>query len=189
MRSLYEEMYDDSGPRPFAKRKLRSAEDLFRDRGALIFTPTERIPDEWVGRGELFVRFPIVTPTYDEAFEIKSYMSPRLWLDLIQRQTSKLRWRPLYPVNIAFHRYDIQKFREDVAISGVKSLLDALKMKTSGRRDGRDLHYFGAIEDDGPGFINQLSIDQSVVGHPSEAHITVRVSSPVARSDARRIAG
>jgi len=178
MRSLYDEMYADSGPQAFQRRQLESAEDLFRDRGALIFTPTVKLPKAWVGGGDLFVRFPIVTPTYDECFEIKSYMSPRLWLDLIQRQTGKLRWRPLNPVNVAFHRYDTQKFRDDIAVSGIKALLDSLKVKTTGRRDGRYLHYFGAIQDDGPGFINHFSMEQSVVNHPSEAHITVRVSAP-----------
>ena len=178
MRSLYDRLYSAPGPRRFRKRELDSAEDLFRDRGALIFTPTDQIPNAWVGRGELLVRLPIVTPTYDEAFETRAYMSPRLWLDLIQRQTGKLRWTPLRPVNVHFHRFDVQSFRDDIAVSGIKALLDALKVRTSGRRDGVFLHYFGAIHDDGPGFINQFSMEQSVVGHPSEAHITLRVVSP-----------
>ncbi|MHB0970562.1 MAG: hypothetical protein ACYC7A_21400 [Thermoanaerobaculia bacterium] len=189
MRSLYEEMYDDNGPQPFKRRRLQSAENLFRDRGALIFTPTDQLPSEWVGDGELFIRLPIVTPTYDESFEIKSYMSPRLWLDLIQRQTWKLRWRPLNSANVAFHRFDVERVREDIAISGVKALLDALKVRTSGRRDRRWIHYFGAIQDDAPGFISELSMEQSIVKHPAEAHITLRVFSASPQCATAPIAG
>ena len=45
-------------------------------------------------------------------------------------------------------RYDTNLIREDHLVAGMKSLRDALKVKTAGRKDGHVLHYFGAIFDD-----------------------------------------
>ena len=52
--------------------------------------------------------------------------------------------------------------------------LDALKVRTTGRRDRIYLYYFGAIVDDGPAFID-VSWDQELVGHPKDAGVRIRV--------------
>jgi len=175
MNSLYERLYGQRGPRAFRKVDLDRAEDLFADRGALFFTPTEYIPQTWVGQGSLHVHLPIVTPTYDEMLELRAYMSPRFWVDLLQRHTGKLRWTPVELAAVTFHRFDVRLHRDDIVIAGVKALLDSLKVKTTGRRDGRYLHYFGAIRDDSSRHLANLSIKQTIVSTAAEAAVEVSV--------------
>jgi len=117
-----------------------------------------------------------VTPDYTELFELRFYRTPRFWVDLIQRQTFKLRWKPFKKAAIKFTRYDYFQIRNDHCIIGTKALLDALKEKTSGRRDGRFLYYFGAIVDDAPKYVN-ISWGQELVDHPKDARIRIQVSS------------
>jgi hypothetical protein len=78
------------------------------------------------------------------------------------------------PARVIFVRYDYFTIRSDHLAIGSKGLLDALKIRTSGRRDGIYLHYFGAIVDDAPAFVD-VSREQELVGHPREAGIRVRV--------------
>jgi hypothetical protein len=75
-------------------------------------------------------------------------------------------------------RYDYFLIRSDHVAIGMKGVLDALKVRTTGRRDGRLLYYFGAIVDDGPGFIDVRS-EQMPVEHPRDARLTIRVSPSV----------
>lgn len=162
------------GPVEFSRSRLARVDDLFDQRNALFYTPSANLPQRWVGEGRLDVSLPIVTPTYYEYFELRHQQSPRLWVDLLQRATGKLRWTPMNPASVVFRRYDIRQLRDDVAVTGVKCLLDALKLKTSGRRDGRYLHYFGAIVDDATDFIS-LELTQHLVAVPADAHIDVVV--------------
>jgi hypothetical protein len=70
--------------------------------------------------------------------------------------------------------FDQNPIRSDHLTIGMKGLLDALKVRTSGRREGIYLHYFGAIVDDAPDFVD-VSYEQELVTHPREAGVSVRV--------------
>jgi hypothetical protein len=58
---------------------------------------------------------------------------------------------------------------------GTKALLDALKVKTTGRQDGRLLYYFGAIWNDDAASVTVEYIQESVE-HPRLAKLRVQVS-------------
>ncbi|MDP1795877.1 MAG: hypothetical protein Q8K78_00265 [Planctomycetaceae bacterium] len=139
-----------NGPMSFSKSEVALQAELFNHRAALFLTPTTAIPDELVGRGPLDVRVPIPTPDYLEFAEIRAYSIPRLWVDLLQRATGKIRWTPFRPAKLIVTRYDSVRLRDDHFIIGTKAIIDALKSHTTGRSDGQTLHYFGAISDDDP---------------------------------------
>ncbi|TDU81577.1 hypothetical protein EI77_00887 [Prosthecobacter fusiformis] len=164
----------DRGPAAFARRKLEKQDHLFAHRSALFYTPTENIPAKHVGSGPLDVMLPITSPDYTDLAEIRAYGSPRFWVDLIQRQTGKLRWTPISPARVVFIRYDSFTIRQDHLAIGTKGLLDALKLRTTGRRDRLYLHYFGAILDDGPGFVD-ITWEQEIVAHPKDAGVRIQV--------------
>jgi hypothetical protein len=50
-----------------------------------------------------------------------------------------------------------------------KALQDALKIDTTGRRDGRRVHYFGAIPEDGWNEIAGWNVVEEFVANPNEA--------------------
>jgi hypothetical protein len=134
---------------------------------------------------------PVPPPDWTDFSEIPAYRSPRLWVDLIQRQTRKLRWRPISPARVTFTRYDHFTIRIDHLAAGVKGLLDALKVRTTGRRDRIYLYYFGAIFDDGPAFVD-LSWEQALIGHPKESGVRIQVlpkDGPESGSTRRRLPG
>lgn len=164
----------EKGPVSFTPRRLEKQEHLFAHRSALFYTPTENIPVDYIGSGPLDIMLPVAPPDYTDICEIPAYRSPRFWVDLIQRQTGKLRWHPISPARVIFARYDCFSIRSDHLYGGVKGLLDALKVRTTGRRDRIYLHYFGAIVDDGPAFVD-VSCDQAVVAHPKEAGVRIQV--------------
>ena len=166
------------GPVTFTRRRLQRQEHLFAHRSAVFYTPTENIPESFVGSGDLDVTVPAVSPDYTDLWENRAYRSPRFWVDLLQRQTGKLRWRPMLPARVVLVRHDYFLIRSDRVAIGMKGVLDALKVWTTGRRDGRYLYYFGAIVDDGPGFVN-VSCEQMPVEHPRDARLTVRVTPSV----------
>lgn len=173
--SVSEEL-EESGPTAFTLRRLQRQDNLFAHRSALFYTPTRRIPREYVGNGELDVTLPIATPDYPDLLEIRALGSPRLWVELLQRHTGKLRWTAMRPATIIFTRYDYFSIRSDHLAIGRKGLLDALKVGTSGRRDGIYLYYFGAIIDDAPGVIDAV-YGQELVQHPHQLAIRVRVTA------------
>jgi|SRR5271165_2193649 len=164
----------DKGPVSFTLRRLQKQEHLFAHRSALFYTPTENIPLDYIGSGPLDIVLPVAPPDWTDSFEIPAYRSPRFWVDLIQRQTGKLRWRPISPARVIFTRYDCFLIRTDHLCAGVKGLEDALKVRTTGRRDRIYLHYFGAIVDDGPAFVDG-SCDQELVKHPKESGVRIQV--------------
>jgi hypothetical protein len=164
----------NKGPVSFTLRSLQKQEHLFAHRCALFYTPTENIPIDYIGSGPLDITLPIASPDYTDFFEIPTYRSPRFWVDLLQRQTGKLRWKPMSPARVIFVRHDYFAIRSDHVVIGLKGLLDALKIRTSGRRDGIYLHYFGAIVDDAPAFAD-VSWEQELVGHPRDARVRVMV--------------
>jgi hypothetical protein len=141
-----------NGPTCFSAEDVAAQAELFNHRAALYFTPTTNIPAEFVGRGPLDVRLPIPTPDYLE-FTESGYSVPRLWVDLLQRATGKIRWTPFRPARTVITRYDPVRFRDDHLVLGMKAVLDALKFQTTGRRDGQLLYYFGAIWDDDQGSV------------------------------------
>jgi hypothetical protein len=104
---------------------------------------------QYIGTGDIDITLPVVTPDYTTLKEIRGYGVPRFWVDLLQRQSGKLRWRPIGPARVRITRYDHYIIRGDHVAVGNKALLDSLKVRTSGRRDRKDLFYFGAIFDDG----------------------------------------
>lgn len=169
----------------FTRARLHKQEHLFAHRCALFYTPTQNIPVEYVGSGPLDIMLPLAPPDYTDSSEVRAYRSPRLWVDLIQRQTAKLRWTPMSPARVAFVRYDYFTIRVDHVPLGTKGLLDALKVRTTGRRDRRYLYYFGAIVDDGPGFVD-VSWEQKVVGHPKDAGVRIQVLPKAANQTVQR---
>ncbi len=168
------EELEQRGPSPFTLQRLRKQNHLFAHRAALFYTPTRNIPLNHVGNGALDVTLPIATPDYTAWWEIRSLGSPRFWVDLLQRHTGKLRWQPILSARVIFRRYDYFTIRDDYLAMGMKGLRDALKVRTTARRDRRDLHYFGAIVDDGPGFA-EFTYEQEPVDHAKEAAVRIRV--------------
>lgn len=163
------------GPLSFPIRRLKKQEHLFAHRSALFYTPTENIPAEYIGCGPLDVMLPVASPDYTDLSEIHAYGSPRLWVDLIQRQTGKLRWTSMSPARVICTRYDNFIIRYDHLAMGMKGLIDALKLRTTGRRDRLYLYYFGAIFDDGPNFID-ITWEQKIVAHSKEAGVRIQVA-------------
>ena len=172
MLSLSREI-DESGPVVFSRRRLEREQDLFTERAALFYTPTENIPDSFVGDGILDVTLPVCLPSWLEFFEFRAYQIPRFWVDLLQRATGKLRWRPMCPAKITYFTYDSYRRKGQEILA--KALTDALKVSTTGRRDGKLLYYFGAIVDDNWDSITSIDVRQGIVRHPSEAHCSVIV--------------
>ena len=147
MGSILNDLYYE-GPQIYSLTDLANCDDLFRDRVALFFTPTENIPPEFIGEGRLDVTVPLATPTLYDWIGNPAYRVPRLWVDFIQKATGKLRWRPMSPSKVTVVRYDICAYELSAIATGAKAVIDALIVKASGRADGRFLHYFGAIVDD-----------------------------------------
>ena len=147
MGSILNDLYHE-GPKIYSLADLANCDDLLRDRAALIFTPTENIPREFIGEGRLDVTVPLATPTLYDWIGNPAYRVPRLWVDLLQKATGKLRWRPMSPSKVTVVRYDICAYYLSAISTGAKAVIDALIVKAAGRTDGRLLHYFGAIVDD-----------------------------------------
>jgi hypothetical protein len=142
------ETLEENGPIAFPRQMLAKHSALFAERSALFFTPSANLPKHVVGSGPLDVFLPLCTPDFYECFFIRSYMSPRLWVDLLQRHTGFIRWTPAPHATVTITRFDTILIRDNHFIAGTKALLDALKIQTNGRRDGQRLYYFGAIRDD-----------------------------------------
>jgi hypothetical protein len=53
--------------------------------------------------------------------------------------------------------------------------LDALKVRTAGRVDGRWLYYFGAIKDDNQTYLAALTYPQKRISDPSKAYCRIIV--------------
>lgn len=176
------------GPVSFDLLTLQRQEHLLAHRSALFYTPTKNIPPHYIGTGNLDITLPVATPDYTDLWEIRALGSPRFWVDMLQRQTGKLRWRPMSPERIILVRYDFFCIRTDHLAIGMKGLVDALKVRTTGRCDGIYLHYFGAIVDDGPGFVD-VTYEQKLVRHPRDARIRIRVSPQTANRTIQRMGG
>jgi hypothetical protein len=168
------ELIEYHGPNSFSVMELAAERDLFSERAALFYTPTQNIPSAWVGSGPLDMVLPIPTPSYYEYFELRGYRTPRLWVDLLQRATGKLRWLPIERPHLTLIRYDSVELPDHARI-GAKALVDALKVCTTGRGDGRLLHYFGAILDDGPNDLVSSDFFQERVSYPSMGHTLIIV--------------
>ena len=185
MRYPLSERLEDHGPLAFSSRILAGHSNIFQERSALIFTPTRSIPPTFIGRGEFSVFLPICTPDFYACVLIRSYMSPRLWLDLIQQHTGFIRWTPLHNPTVTFTRYDTTMIRDDHATAGIKALRDALKVQTTGRRDGRSLYYFGAILDDDQSSAKFVYRQKQVSGS-SKAGIKISVSQTIQARNVER---
>jgi hypothetical protein len=171
MDALLDEIYYN-GPVKFQASRLADEEKLFAMRGALFYTPTSRIPGQWIGRGRLDVWLPVAIPTIQEYADCPSRQSVRLWVDLLQRATGKIRWVPNLPARVRFIRTD--SVRHSPHNLCVKSLLDALKAST-GRRDRRLLYYFGAISDDNNDDLLDGETTQELVDSPAKGGTRVIV--------------
>ena len=170
------EIFLEKGPTSFSRKTLSAHPNLFAERSALFFTPTDRFPSQSIGVGDLDVFLPLCTPDWYDCFFIRSYMSPRLWVDLLQRHTGVLRWTTVPPLaTVSITRFDRALIREDHLAAGLKALLDALKIGTYGRRDGRRLFYFGAIFDDDVRSIS-ISWQQELVSTAKKAGMRITVS-------------
>jgi hypothetical protein len=172
--TLLDDLYY-KGPQVFSLKRLSDERDLFKQRAALFYTPTGHFPQTHVGSGSLDVVLPIVPPTVFEYVEIYGYRIPRLWVDLLQRATGKLRWQPIIPAKVTIIRYDAYEFGQTNIIGGIKAVLDALKVRTAGRYDGRWLYYFGAIKDDNHTYLSALSCPQQLISDPSKAYCRIVV--------------
>lgn len=97
-------------------------------------------------------------------------------MDLLQRATGKLRWQPIVPAMVEITNFDYIQLPYSAKI-GAKPLLDALKVKTTGRSNGRLLYYFGAIFDDSPKYLTRFVFQQKVVTRPEKARTKIIVRS------------
>jgi hypothetical protein len=174
MQYTLSETLEENGPTAFPTKLLSKHPDLYRDRVALFFTPTANLPPRVVGRGPLDVFLPLCTPDYYECFFIRSYMSPRLWVDLLQRHTRFIRWTPFPRATVTITRYDTSMLRQDHLVTGTKALLDALKVQTYGRKDGHPLYYFGAIRDDSAAYVT-VTYRQGQVPTPEKSGVRLTV--------------
>ena len=165
----------EQSARRFTAKEVENQADLFAHRAALFYTPTTSIPENLIGEGELRITLPIVTADYTEFFENRAPRSPRFWVDLIQRQTHKIRWRPLPVSIVTFTRYDYYQIRPDHMALAAKSLLDAFKVKANGRSDSRSIFYFGAIEDDSNNHVHSLNYLQDTVDDPAQARMKIEI--------------
>ena len=173
MKSILNELFYE-GPKVFAPKRLADELGLFGSRAALFYTPTGNLPLDMVGSGRLEINLPIPFPTLFEWDENLAYRIPRLWVDLIQRATGKLRWTPLVPAKVTLIRYDSDVYGA-LNVYGAKALVDALKHQSTGRNDGRLLYYFGAIRDDNNEDLKVLRVEERLVSDPSKAYSQVIV--------------
>ncbi len=164
-----------NAPVSFSKERLKSQPNLFAHRAALFYTPTDHLPAEYIGKGPIDICLPIPTIDFTESHELKANLCPRFWVDLIQRQLFKLRWEPFIKSSVIITRCDIYKIRTDHLAGSIKSLLDALKFKSYGGKNGKPLYYFGAIIDDSMQDI-ELKINQELVSHPSQAKVCIEIN-------------
>jgi len=174
MDNLLDELYY-KGPKQFTAARIAAEKDLFAVRAALVYTPTSRMPASWVGSGPLTVWLPLAIPTLQEFLDCRSRQSVRLWVDLLQRATGKLRWLPNIPAQVHIIRLDTTEYALDDLC--VKSLLDALKTSTTGRRDRRMLYYFGAIRDDNHTDLAEFRLTQEHVDSPAKAGTRIIVEA------------
>lgn len=163
-------------PHVFSQRELQNYPRLFEERLALIFTPTQRIPTRFIGSGNLSITLPLPMPSLFDLVFRTGYQSPKLWLDLFQRATQRIRWTPISPAKLQIIMYDSYRFG-GVDWFGQKGLVDALKFSTTGRRDGKLLYYFGAILDDNPKELARADIQFRQISDPSKARVKIRVTS------------
>src|SRR5947199_10664255 len=70
------ETIEEKGPTSFSRKTLSEHPNLFAERSALFFTPTDRLPSRSIGVGDLDVFLPLCTPGWYDCFFIRSYMSP-----------------------------------------------------------------------------------------------------------------
>ena len=77
MGSILNDLYYE-GPQTYSLADFENCDDLFADRVALFFTPTENIPPDFVGEGRLDVTVPLATPTLYEWIGNPAYRVPRL---------------------------------------------------------------------------------------------------------------
>lgn len=178
MRSLAAQV-EGSGLRSFSKRELSLASDLFAQRAALFLTPTAALPSRWIGHGQLDVWIPLPVPSWLEYLEVPGYRSPRFWVDQIQRATGKIRWHPFKSACIQFIVYDTYPRGSEMTI---KALLDALKQKSTGRRDGQTIHYFGAVVDDNWESLHRFDIIEEQVNAPRDIGCRIVVSESLSKS-------
>ena len=171
---ILEQIYDWE-PKIYSSNDLGGDRDLFKERTGLFFTPTENIPSSWVGEGVLDVVLPLASPTIYDWMSNPAYRVPRLWVDLLQRATGKLRWTPVSPAKVTMVRYDTSAYNLMAVQTGAKALLDSLIVKAAGRRDGMILHYFGAIRDDNFKDFTHGNFYQVLVERSAEARTRVIV--------------
>lgn len=153
------------GPARFSQQDVLRQEWLFEQRAALFHTPSSAMPKHFIGDGPLDVVLPLLPTTRVGELEIRSYNSPRLWTDLLQLATGKLRWRHARWSHVVVTRYSPSfRARHDLW-DGMKPVLDALKHRTTGRSDGQPLYYFGAIHDDDPSSIESDMRHERVTNH------------------------
>jgi len=174
MNDLLDELYY-RGPRQFTQRRIAREANLFAVRAALVYTPTSHIPATWIGKGRLDVWLPLAIPTLQEFLDCRSRQSVRLWVDLLQRATGKIRWLPNLPARVHIVRFDSAEYAEHNLC--VKSLVDALKASTTGRRDRRLLYYFGAIRDDADRDFAEFRLTQEFVDSPAKSGTRVVVEA------------
>jgi hypothetical protein len=122
------------------------------------------------------VTLPIASPAGFDPAAVRSYGSPRLWLDLLQRATGKLRWKPMGYATIVLTRFDSCYLHDDDCCIGGKALVDSLKVSTTGRSDRQLLYYFGAIQDDAPHWV-KVDYHQQLVAGPALAKSHIRIEA------------
>ena len=164
------------GPTVFSRRQIMKQENLFAHRSALFFTPSENIPSAYIGNGNIEIVLPVVTPDLMDFSTIRAYASPKLWVDLLQQATRFIRWTPIEKARVVIIRRDVVELRDDHYLGGAKALRDALKFKTTGRKDRFLLYYWGAIRDDDSNNSNFI-YEQEKVDNIQKIGMIIKISS------------
>jgi hypothetical protein len=170
---LLTELFERSKPGPFTKKRISEEPNLFAERAALFYTPSNRLPSDQLGDGSIEVLLPVAIPTIQEVFDNRYGHSPRFWVDLLQRATNKVRWIPIRPAKVIITRYDVVSYGEWNLCT--KQLVDALKESTTGRKDNVKLYYFGAIFDDNTNDMPEYNVLEELILHPGQSCTRVQV--------------
>ena len=165
----------DTGPKIHTRVDLAGNGNLCRETTGLFFTPTANIPAKWIGEGRLDVVLPLASTTAYEWESNPAFGVPRVWVELLQRATGKLRWTPISPAKVTIVRYDTRSFDLLTTAEGAKALVDALMVKSAARSDGSSLHYFGAIQDNNWEELTHVRYHQVLAGRHDEARTRIIV--------------
>ncbi|MDQ3059249.1 MAG: hypothetical protein M3R45_06935 [Pseudomonadota bacterium] len=158
----------------FASELSGTEQDLMWFRSSLFYTKSAALPSSLIGEGELnaWIPFQLRSPWSSDGCEF--LRSPRLWVDLLQVATGKLRWKPLGVSVLFLTIHDTYRWPLQITNYEIKGLIDALKVIGNPGRTAA-VHYFGALEDDSPNFLPAIVLNYRRVHDVKDAGIQLEL--------------